>query len=100
MQLHLAAVFANNFSNLCFRYAWEIAQKGGVDPELLLPLIDESCAKVHHLPPAEAQTGPAVRWDENIMQKHLELLANMPETAAFYRLASSEIHRLSREKEK
>lgn len=97
-KLHLAAVFANNFSNLCFHIAWELAEKAGVAPEMLLPIIEESCAKLHHLSPAEAQTGPAVRWDENVMQKHLELLADMPETAAFYRLASAEIHRLARKK--
>ena len=92
-KLHLAAVFANNFSNLCFRIAWELAEKEGFDPKVLLPLIDESCAKLHTLSPAEAQTGPAVRWDENVMAKHLALLEDMPETAALYRLASTEIHR-------
>lgn len=92
-KLHLAAVFANNFSNLCFHIAWELAEKAGLPPEILLPIIEESCAKLHHLSPAEAQTGPAVRWDENVIQKHLELLADMPETAALYRLASAEIHR-------
>ncbi|MBR7139985.1 MAG: DUF2520 domain-containing protein [Lentisphaeria bacterium] len=92
-KLHLAAVFANNFANLCFRIAWELAEKEGLDPGLLLPLIEESCAKLRTLSPAEAQTGPAVRWDENVIQKHLELLSAMPETADFYRLASSEIHR-------
>ena len=92
-KLHLAAVFANNFSNLCFQIAWELAEKAGVAPEILLPIIEESCAKLRHLSPAEAQTGPAVRWDENIMQKHLELLADMPEAAALYRQASAGIHR-------
>lgn len=92
-KLHLAAVFANNFSNLCFRMAWELAEKEGIDPRMLLPLIAESCNKLKTLTPAEAQTGPAVRWDENVMQKHLHLLQDMPETAEFYRLASREIHR-------
>lgn len=92
-KIHLAAVFANNFSNLCFRMAWELAEKEGIAPELLLPLIEESCAKLRTLSPAEAQTGPAVRNDKNVMQKHLELLQDMPETAAFYRLASQEILR-------
>jgi predicted short-subunit dehydrogenase-like oxidoreductase (DUF2520 family) len=60
---------------------------------VLLPLIDESCAKLHTLSPAEAQTGPAVRWDTNVMDKHLKLLENMPETAELYKLLSAEIHR-------
>jgi predicted short-subunit dehydrogenase-like oxidoreductase (DUF2520 family) len=60
---------------------------------VLLPLIDESCAKLHTLSPAAAQTGPAVRWDTNVMDKHLALLENMPETAEVYKLLSQEIHR-------
>ena len=92
-KLHLAAVFANNFSNLCFRIAWELAEKEGLDPKVLLPLIEESCAKLQHLSPAQAQTGPAVRWDENVISKHLQLLENAPETAEVYKLLSKEIHR-------
>ena len=92
-KLHLAAVFANNFSNLCFRMAWEVAEKENVPPELLLPLIQETCAKLQTLSPDAAQTGPAVRWDENVIGKHLKMLQESPETAKFYELASCEIHR-------
>ena len=92
-KLHLAAVFANNFSNLCFRIAWELAEKEGLDPKVLLPLIEESCAKLQVLSPAQAQTGPAVRWDENVIAKHLQLLETSPETAEIYKLLSKEIHR-------
>ena len=92
-KLHLAAVFANNFSNLCFRMAWELAEKENLPCELLLPLIEETCAKLRTLSPHAAQTGPAVRWDENVIGKHLQMLETSPETAKFYELASSEIHR-------
>ena len=92
-KLHLAAVFANNFSNLCFRMAWELAEKEGLAPEMLLPLIEETCEKLRTLSPHAAQTGPAVRWDENVIGKHLQMLQKTPETAKFYELASCEIHR-------
>ena len=92
-KLHLAAVFANNFSNLCFRMAWELAEKENLPCELLLPLIEETCAKLRTLSPHAAQTGPAVRWDENVIGKHLQMLEKSPETAKFYELASCEIHR-------
>ena len=92
-KLHLAAVFANNFSNLCFRMAWELAEKENLPSELLLPLIEETCAKLRTLSPRAAQTGPAVRWDENVIAKHLKMLETSPETAKFYELASCEIHR-------
>jgi hypothetical protein len=42
----------------------------------LLPLIDETAKKVHTLSPREAQTGPAIRGDKNVMQHHVEILQN------------------------
>ena len=94
-KLHLAAVFANNFSNLCFRIAWEMLEQQQLEPELLLPLIDETCAKLHAAAPSKAQTGPAVRWDENVMKKHLEMLAEEKELSEIYQIMSREIHRRS-----
>jgi len=55
-------------------------------------LIDETAAKVHDLAPREAQTGPAVRNDRRVIDKHLLLLANHPEKAALYKLLSEHIH--------
>ena len=95
-KLHLAAVFANNFANLMFRMAREIAEDTGVDPGLLQPLIDETAEKLHTMDPDEAQTGPAVRWDENIMREHLRMLAGKPELAELYRNLSEAIHQRSR----
>ena len=77
--LHLAAVFTCNFTN--HMYA-------------MLPLIDETARKVHELEPKQAQTGPAVRYDENVINKHLEMLAGEPEMQELYRLVSESIHRL------
>ena len=74
--LHLAAVFTCNFTNH------------------MLPLIDETARKVHELEPKQAQTGPAVRYDENVINKHLEMLAGEPEMQELYRLVSESIHRL------
>ena len=72
--LHLAGVFANNFTNHCYSVAAELIEKSGADFSALLPMIDETAAKVHTLPPREAQTGPAVRQDVGVMQKHQEML--------------------------
>ena len=41
---------------------------------MVLPLIDETAAKVHQISPKDAQTGPAVRYDTNVIDKHLTLL--------------------------
>lgn len=91
-RMHLAAVFACNFANHCFGIASDLAAQSGVDFRLLLPLIDETAAKTHALPPREAQTGPAVRWDEKVMAKHLELLADDDALQDLYRRMSRHIH--------
>lgn len=90
--LHLAAVFACNFSNHLYCQAATILQEQGLSFELLLPLIDETAAKVHEKPPKEAQTGPALRMDRNIIDKHLALLESQPARAELYRLLSESIY--------
>lgn len=73
-QVHLAAVFACNFSNLIWHIAEELLEKQGLDFALLDPLLRETLEKALRLNPSHSQTGPAVRGDEAILQKHHELL--------------------------
>lgn len=91
--LHLAAVFACNFTNHIYALAEEILAKEGLSRDYLFPLIDETAAKVHELPAQEAQTGPAIRYDENIINKHLCMLADDPDVQTLYRLLSQSIHK-------
>lgn len=72
--LHLAAVFACNFANHCYTLAADVLQKKGLPFDVMLPLVDETARKVHELHPTEAQTGPAVRGDQNVMQAQTALL--------------------------
>ena len=72
--LHLAAVFACNFANHCYTLAADVLQKKGLPFDVMLPLVDETARKVHELHPTEAQTGPAVRGDQNVMQVQAALL--------------------------
>ena len=58
----------------------------------MLPLIDETAAKLYSMSPREAQTGPAVRWDTNVMDKQLQLLADAPDMQKIYELFSKSIH--------
>lgn len=90
-QLHLAAVFACNFPNCLYRIAGELLGECGVPFEVLLPLMDETVDKVHRLPPALAQTGPAARGDEEVMRRHREMLAGHPGWQRLYELLSREI---------
>ena len=88
--LHLAAVFACNFVNHCYHLSAEILKEADIPFEVMLPLIDETARKVHALPPAEAQTGPAVRYDQSIIEKHENMLHGT--TREIYHLMSQGIH--------
>ena len=86
--LHVAAVFACNFSNAVYNMAAELLEKHGLPFEAMLPLIDEAARKVHRMSPTEAQTGPARRGDANVMNAHKAMLdselANIYETLSDY----------------
>ena len=96
--LHLAAVFACNFANHCYALSSKILEQHGMPFSVMLPLIDETARKVHQLHPIEAQTGPAVRFDENVINMQRELLAGQPEMQQLYQLFSESIHRIHNEK--
>lgn len=89
-KLHIAAVFANNFSNHLFKLAEELCQSEDLPFEILKPLIYETTHKLKHLSPKAAQTGPARRNDIQTMQKHLDGLEN-PVHKKIYQLLSESI---------
>lgn len=93
--LHLAAVFANNFSNHMFAIAARLVETHGLPFEALQPLITETAAKITDMHPAAAQTGPAIRYDENVIRKHTELLEE-PAFKEIYRMLSQSIHDFSK----
>lgn len=93
--LHLAAVFACNFTNHMYTLAAGLLEKYGLPFDVMLPLIDETARKVHELEPHLAQTGPAVRYDENVIGEHLQMLVGEPQMQELYKLISDSIHRHS-----
>jgi predicted short-subunit dehydrogenase-like oxidoreductase (DUF2520 family) len=93
--LHLSAVFACNFVNHCYALSAELLEKHGIPFSVMLPLIDETARKVHQLHPLEAQTGPAVRYDENVIRMQSSMLADSPLLQEIYNLLSVSIHRKS-----
>lgn len=90
--LHLAAVFTCNFTNHMYAMAAELLKKYELPFQVMLPLIDETARKVHTLEPHEAQTGPAVRYDQLVMNKHQEMLDDNVEMRYIYKLLSESIH--------
>ncbi len=87
-RLHLAGVFASNFTNMMYRMAADVIKNTHIPFSALLPLIDETAAKVHSLSPFEAQTGPARRGDENVIQHHISLLSTSEEKQLYQMLST------------
>jgi predicted short-subunit dehydrogenase-like oxidoreductase (DUF2520 family) len=88
--LHLAAVFCCNFVNRLYGITADLLEAHNIPFSVMLPLIQETADKVKLLLPSEAQTGPAVRWDEEVMAKQMSLLDD--EQKLIYQLLSKSIH--------
>jgi len=74
--LHVAAVFANNFTNHLFTIANEICCDNDIPFEILHPLIQETITKIIKISPKSAQTGPAIRNDVSTLKRHQQLLTD------------------------
>lgn len=75
-KLHLAAVFACNFSNALYDAADQILSEAELPFEMLLPLMEQTLLKVKTLSPALAQTGPAKRGDLKVIEKQRQALGD------------------------
>jgi len=73
-QLHLAAVFASNFTNALYGIGYEILAKHHIDWNIILPLLQNTLDKIKTIPPKESQTGPAYRNDTKTIQKQLDAI--------------------------
>ncbi len=75
LQLHLAAVLVNNFTNALYVEAFKLLPKvNEQNHNLLLPLMEQSVKKIEKVHPLNAQTGPAKRKDVEVLGKHLKLI--------------------------
>lgn len=91
LALHVAAVFAANFVNHLYAIADDLLERQRIDPGLLRPLMTEIAAKAAAFSPRDVQTGPAVRGDRGILDKHAVFLQDRPELAEIYALLSQQI---------
>jgi predicted short-subunit dehydrogenase-like oxidoreductase (DUF2520 family) len=90
--LHLAAVFACNFANHCYALSAKVLEHHGIPFEVMLPLIDETARKVHTMHPLEAQTGPAIRYDQNVIEAQKALLSDDASAQEIYDMMRKSIH--------
>ena len=91
LSLHLAAVFACNFTNHCYDIAQQMLSEKKVDFDLLMPLIQSTTQKLNQTSAEQNQTGPARRKDENILAMHQEMLKDQHNWQQIYQLMSQSI---------
>jgi predicted short-subunit dehydrogenase-like oxidoreductase (DUF2520 family) len=89
--LHLAAVFACNFTNHLYSIGEQLLAGSAMGFDMLRPLITETADKIKKHRPADVQTGPAVRNDDLTMQAHLQMLSGEPALQDIYTLLSQDI---------
>lgn len=89
--LHVAAVFASNFTNHMLTLSKEILEKNSLSFDLLKPLISETINKSLTIGPGKTQTGPAMRGDMEILDQHLEFLQEDEAVAEIYKIISQHI---------
>lgn len=91
LKLHIAAVIVNNFANYLYVMAEDYCRKEKIDFKQLLPLIDETTARVKKISPPQAQTGPALRHDMETIKKHLDMLQAHPQLRKLYEFMTENI---------
>jgi predicted short-subunit dehydrogenase-like oxidoreductase (DUF2520 family) len=96
-RLHLAAVFANNFTNAILFASQKVL--GDLPMIHLLPLIEETLKGDKLTNIAASQTGPAMRNDLKTIQKHLNALENTPDEKAVYELLTNYIQQNIKDKD-
>ena len=95
-QLHVAAVFSNNFVNHLYKIAFDICKEHAIPFETLYPLITNTAQKIVHHNPFTIQTGPARRNDTKTINAHLKLLSS--EQKKIYQLLTESIQHTYGEK--
>ncbi|NTW33139.1 MAG: DUF2520 domain-containing protein [Bacteroidetes bacterium] len=73
-KIHLAAVFACNFTNYMYNIAQDILKTENVSFDIIKPLLIETANKILEQNPSDAQTGPARRNDNMIIIEHINML--------------------------
>ncbi|WP_298301799.1 Rossmann-like and DUF2520 domain-containing protein [Hydrotalea sp.] len=85
-KLHLAAVFASNFTNYLYQMAFSYCNEQNLPFSLLIPLIHQTAARMNDTTaPIALQTGPAFRNDSVTIQHHQSLLTHKPKYAQLYK---------------
>lgn len=90
-KIHVAAVFVNNFTNHLYALAEKFSESEKINFKKLQPLIEETANRIKNISPKNAQTGPAIRNDEETIRKQLAILASDPHLKRTYEFLSESI---------
>lgn len=92
MRLHIAAVFACNFTNHLYTVSESLLKKSNIKFAWLYPLILETTKRAEKESPSKLQTGPAIRNDKRTIRKHLALLKEEDKAlASMYKILTNSI---------
>ena len=97
--LHLAAVFAHNFTNHMYAVSERILADKGLSFDDIRPLIASHIANVQKLSPSTLQTGPAIRHDQTTIDTHLHLLDMDPSFERLYLIMTEAIQQWHKDKQ-
>jgi len=89
--LHLAAVFASNFSNFMVAISQDLLRNKGIDPLILEPLVKYTARNSESPSVFDFQTGPAIREDMETIAMHLDMLSAHPDYKEIYSLITQDI---------
>ncbi|MBO0357757.1 DUF2520 domain-containing protein [Hymenobacter sp. BT186] len=89
--IHVAAVFACNFTNHLLGISHALLQEQQLPLTLLAPLLHETVEKALAFPPFTVQTGPAARHDAPTLARHRTALATYPNWLELYNKLTASI---------
>lgn len=93
LKIHMAGVWTSNFVNHLYQIGQNICEENDIPFDVLRPLIKETATKIQNMEPYDAQTGPARRNDDLVIQKHLDALENNSHWQQLYQLLTNSIKR-------
>ena len=95
--IHLAGVMVNNFVNHLYAMGSDVLESEDLDFDILKPLIAETAAKaIATDDPTSVQTGPAVRGDMVVTDRHIAMLRDDKRKQQIYKLITESIWETSK----
>jgi predicted short-subunit dehydrogenase-like oxidoreductase (DUF2520 family) len=82
--LHLAGVFANNYTMAMAGIAKDLLGVQGLNPDWVLPILTKTAENFGQGTPWELMTGPASRADLATIEHHRSMLENQPDMLSAY----------------